>query len=101
MSASNTKEATHRAVILTALEVEYMAVCAHLTDLKEDIHPSGTIYERGSFLDNNQKWDVCIVEIGPGNSPAALETERLINYFDPSVVFFVAVAGGTLVSTKF
>ncbi|MGB0384099.1 MAG: hypothetical protein ACPGWR_04665 [Ardenticatenaceae bacterium] len=71
-----------------------MAVRAHLTDLEEETHPSGTVYERGSFSANNQKWDVGIVEIGAGNPQAALETERAINYFDPSLVFFVGVAGG-------
>ena len=65
----------HRAVILTAIRVEYEAVRAHLTDLREEPHPQGTIYERGIFSNTNQDWDVIIGEIGAGNPTAALEAE--------------------------
>jgi nucleoside phosphorylase len=82
------------AVILTALPVEYLAVRLHLTDLREEIHPKGTIYERGKFSAAGQVWDVGIVEIGAGNAGAALEAERAIAYFSPDVLLFVGVAGG-------
>jgi nucleoside phosphorylase len=82
------------AVILTALSVEYLAVRAYLTDLHEEIHPKGTIYERGRFTSVGRIWDVGIVEIGAGNTGAALEAERAIVYFSPDVLFFVGVAGG-------
>ncbi len=49
------------AVILTAIPIEYEAVCAHLTDLKEETHPQGTIYERGNFSANGKLWEVGIV----------------------------------------
>jgi nucleoside phosphorylase len=82
-----------RAVILTALPVEFNAVRAHLTDLHEEVH-KGTVYEKGAFSANGQVWEVGIVEVGAGNDSAALEAERAITRFDPSVALFVGVAGG-------
>jgi nucleoside phosphorylase len=84
----------HRAVILTALSVEYLAVRHHLACLQEEIHPQGTIYERGEFAANGQTWEVGIVEIGAGNAGAAVEAERAIAYFKPDILFFVGIAGG-------
>jgi formylglycine-generating enzyme required for sulfatase activity/nucleoside phosphorylase len=82
------------AAILTALPVEYLAVRAHLSDLREETHPQGTVYERGRFEANGQAWEVGVVEIGAGNAGAAMEAERAIAYFKPDVVLFVGVAGG-------
>lgn len=83
-----------RAVILTAISVEYLAVRAHLANLREENHPQGTNYERGTFTAYDQNWDVGIVEIGAGISGAALEAERALAYFNPDVILFVGVAGG-------
>jgi nucleoside phosphorylase len=83
-----------RAVILTALSVECEAVRKHLTDLREETHPCGTIYQQGKFTANNLDWNVAIAEIGAGNLGAAQEAERAINYFNPHVILFVGVAGG-------
>jgi purine-nucleoside phosphorylase len=87
-------------VILTALQVEYMAVREHLTSLKEDIHPQGTVYERGLFTTGNQMWDVVIAQIGAGNSGVAAEVERAIARYSPRVILFVGVAGGIKKSLK-
>ena len=82
-----------RAVILTALPVEFNAVRAHLTGLHEEVH-KGTVYEKGVFSANGQVWEVGIVEVGAGNYSAALEAERAITHFDPSVALFIGIAGG-------
>lgn len=82
------------AVVLTALPVEYQAVRAHLSDIREVVHDRGTVYEEGTFASDGTKWRVAIVETGVGNNAAAAATERMIETFHPSVVLFVGVAGG-------
>ncbi len=82
------------AVIITALPEEYVAVRAHLADLREDTHPQGTAYERGFFSTGKGAWEIGIAEIGPGNDGAAIEAERAIRYFNPCIALFVGVAGG-------
>ena len=84
-----------KAVILTALPVEYEAVRAALGNCQEEEHPvSRTIYERGEFIGDRSKWEVGIVEIGQGNVDAGIETNRAIDHFKPDVVMFVGIAGG-------
>jgi nucleoside phosphorylase len=81
------------AVIITALSIEYLAVRQHLINLQEKTH-KGTIYELGHFRANDFDWEIGIVEIGSGNSGAAMEAERAIAYFNPSVMLFVGIAAG-------
>jgi nucleoside phosphorylase/tetratricopeptide (TPR) repeat protein len=83
-----------RAVILTALRVEYEAVKAHLSDCREAPHPQGNIYEKGTFLSPSGDWEILIAEIDPGNPSAAFEAERAITFFEPEVALFIGVAGG-------
>ncbi|MEM9544243.1 MAG: AAA family ATPase [Cyanobacteria bacterium P01_E01_bin.42] len=83
-----------RAAILTSVPVEYQAVRAHLTNPQEEIHPQGTIYERGKFAANGQTWDVWIAEMGEGNVDAAVETERAISHLQPDILFYVGMAVG-------
>jgi WD40 repeat protein/nucleoside phosphorylase len=83
-----------RAVVLTALRCEYVAVRAHLDRLEEIEHAAGTIYERGTLVAGSVTWQVAIAEIGAGNVAAAAEAERALTHFDPSVILFVGVAGG-------
>jgi nucleoside phosphorylase len=71
-----------RAVILTALPVEYRAVRKHLSDCSEETHEKGTVYETGRF----EGWQVLIAEIGAGNETAAVEAERAIQHFSPIVL---------------
>lgn len=83
-----------RAVIMTAIPVEYQAVRSFLTDIREETHLSGTVYERGRFRFDDMHWEVGLVEIGAGNTSAAFEAERAIHHFSPRVVLFIGVAGG-------
>ena len=83
-----------RAVIITALRAEYAAVRAHLTDITEETHDQGTIYETGTFQSGDTSWQVTILEAGMGNSAAARETERAINHTKPTHALFVGIAGG-------
>ncbi|HYF94102.1 MAG TPA: tetratricopeptide repeat protein [Symbiobacteriaceae bacterium] len=93
-SDSNGGSDLGRAVILTALALEYSAVRLHLDELTEVTHPHGTVYEVGHFRGHDSRWEVLLGEIGPGNPGAAREVERAIGFFGPDVVFFVGVAGG-------
>lgn len=80
-----------RAVVITALSLEFEAMRAHLTDIREEKHPQGDIYDIGQF---EQNWEVALAEIGMGNPGSAMRTERAIAYFKPDVVLFVGIAGG-------
>ena len=61
-----------RAVILTALEVEYLAVRNHLDDVRTVAHPRGTLYEVGRFVSGGFEWEVVIAQVGAGNAPAGM-----------------------------
>jgi nucleoside phosphorylase len=83
-----------RAVILTALPVEFEAVRSFLSNITERQHPQGNVYEQGTFSSDGKTWDIGIAEIGAGNPMAAMETERAIEFFKPQVILFVGIAGG-------
>ncbi|MEH1826725.1 MAG: 5'-methylthioadenosine/S-adenosylhomocysteine nucleosidase [Nostoc sp.] len=87
-------KATACVVILTAIEVEHLAVQAHLTELTEETHERGTVYTCGLFKAPNCDWNVAVAQIGAGNPGASSETERAIERFKPQVILFVGVAGG-------
>lgn len=82
-------------VILTALPVEFQAVCAHVHNLQEMTHPAtGTIYQCGTFQGEQRMWSVAVTEIGMGGEAAANETGRALDFFHPELAFFVGIAGG-------
>jgi nucleoside phosphorylase len=89
-----------RAVILTALALEYDAVRAHVTDLHPYVHRSGTRYELGQLSDAGSGWEVVLAEIGEGNQIAATLTGQAIDTFDPDLVLFVGVAGSLVDSVQ-
>jgi hypothetical protein len=74
------------AVVLTALDVEYEAVRAHLKDLRERRHPTGTIFEVGVLPGARVRVAVAIT--GQGNMAAGVLAERGLAMFEPDVLFF-------------
>ncbi len=81
-------------VVLTALEVEYRAVRAHLEDPRPVDAERGALFELGVFGDGSGERTVAIHMTGPGNPGAAASVERAAALFAPRAVLFVGVAGG-------
>ncbi|MEU4893945.1 hypothetical protein AB0B12_15895 [Streptomyces sp. NPDC044780] len=81
-------------VVLTALEVEYRAVRAHLEDPRPDRAERGALFELGVFRDGPVARTVALHMTGPGNPGAAASVERAAALFAPRAVLFVGVAGG-------
>ena len=82
-------------IVLTALEVEYLVVRAHLTDLAEETHPHGTPYARGHVEANGRTRDIVLAQIEMGNPRAAVGAEQTIARFDSHDALLVGVAGGS------
>ncbi|MBP2325637.1 nucleoside phosphorylase [Kibdelosporangium banguiense] len=80
-------------VMLTALELEYLAVRAHLTDVREQRHRAGTRFEVGRIKASPRN-RIAIAATGMGNLTAAALTERAIAEFRPAAVVFAGIAGG-------
>jgi adenosylhomocysteine nucleosidase len=76
-------------VILTAMNLEYRAVQALMSDITVHMHPMGTLFEVGDL--NGCR--VALALTGKGNQSAAVLTERAVAEFDPVAVIFVGVAG--------
>ncbi len=83
-----------RVLIVTALALEFRAVRAHLSDVRETELPLGMIADCGRFGSGPRSWTVFVIETGMGNERAALETDRAIQALDPELVLFVGIAGG-------
>ena len=80
-------------VVLTALNLEYKAVRAHLTDVRRIAHQrGGTGFEVGVLP--GARLPVALVRTGQGNASAGVIAERAIEAFEPAAVMFVGVAGG-------
>ena len=83
----------HHIAILTPIAIEYAAVRRHLKDIKEDRNPKG-LYEIGTFKTTLGNLSVVIQQTGARNSNIALATERVIELYNPNIIFLVGVAGG-------
>jgi adenosylhomocysteine nucleosidase len=78
-------------VILTALDVEYEAVRAELTELRAQSHRAGTRFEVGRLAGSDCQ--VALAQVGKGNHAAAVLAERAISEFNPVALLFAGVAG--------
>jgi adenosylhomocysteine nucleosidase len=78
-------------VILTAMNVEYKAIQARMSDITVQTHPMGTRFEVGHLEDGGCR--VALAQVGKGNQAAAVLTERAVALFAPAAVIFVGVAG--------
>ena len=77
--------------MLTALDVEFTAVRTHLRDERIRTHPEGTDFYVGTLPDGRGK--IALVQVGQGNTGAAVLTERAISFLRPKLVMFVGIAG--------
>ncbi|MGY6658583.1 phosphorylase family protein [Amycolatopsis sp. TRM77291] len=78
-------------VVLTAQDVEYVAVRALLSNPQVKRHPAGTIFEKGQIPNGNGS--IILAQAGMGNQAAAIVTERAIAAFAPHALLFVGIAG--------
>ncbi|HLP94219.1 MAG TPA: 5'-methylthioadenosine/S-adenosylhomocysteine nucleosidase [Saprospiraceae bacterium] len=82
-------------LILTALEVERLAIEKYLNSIEPVPHPiTGTDYTKGIYNCNGETIKVIVARTDQTNVNAAIETERALANFDPEYAFFVGVAGG-------
>jgi nucleoside phosphorylase len=81
----------HPVLVLTALDLEYQAVRAHLTGLRRQPHPQGTLFETGRLP--GHETEITIALTGEGNAGAAVLAERAMSMFSPQALLFVGVAG--------
>jgi hypothetical protein len=79
-----TSQAHVQAVIITAIESEFKAVVAHISDRHEEEY-NGTLYEVGLF----EYWRIAVAQIGMGDYRAALETERAIQHLSLHIYFLL------------
>lgn len=84
-------------VVLTAFNLEYRALRAHLSHPQLHRHERGTRFEVGTIAGTRCR--VALALTGKGNQPAAVLAERAIAEFAPAAVLFVGVAGALWDST--
>jgi nucleoside phosphorylase/HEAT repeat protein len=84
-----------KALIVTALPLEYQAVREHLKNITQAHSSRGVPYESGEFVGRYSEWNTGIVQlVEAGNEEAALATQEAMGVFKPELMLFVGVAGG-------
>lgn len=84
----------YRALILTAIPIEYNAIQKYFQELESRMHPNGDYYEVGNISLDGSEWEILIGLTGPHNTVAGIETQKAIEFFNPIIAIFVGVAGG-------
>jgi adenosylhomocysteine nucleosidase len=85
----------NKIVIQTALLLEQEAIVSKLTNIKIDKHPTtGTEYNVGYYNTGSKRLEIIVGRTNQTNINAAVETERIIQHFNPTHLFFLGVAGG-------
>ncbi|MFN7116403.1 MAG: hypothetical protein ACK4TA_06350 [Saprospiraceae bacterium] len=79
--------------ILTPLEVEYKAVRRYLNNIqRQDVN--GLVYEVGYYNGDHHIFRIIMRQTGSKNADIALATEKILNDFNPDIIFLVGIAGG-------
>jgi adenosylhomocysteine nucleosidase len=82
-------------VIQTALALEQQAVLNKMKNVENYVHPdSKTIYKVGHYNSNESNLQIVVGRTNQTNMNASRETERVIQHFNPTYLFFLGVAGG-------
>lgn len=86
----------NKIVIQTALSLEQESVLKKLSNIKDyENTKTGTVYKIGTYTTRDKNTvEVIVGRTDQTNINAAIETERIINLFEPTHIFFVGVAGG-------
>src|SRR5262245_3213541 len=90
-AGASRRQSSATAVVLCALRVEYLAMRAHLTSLRQREHPAGTRFELGDLPGGS--WQVALAVIGPGTVGAGIVAEQAIGLFRPDALLCMGVAG--------
>jgi nucleoside phosphorylase len=86
-------DTTRRAVILTALALEYAAVVEHLSGPLTERVVRGLVFDIGRFR-GTSGWEVAVAQVGVGNVSAGILLDRAVAAFSPELTMFVGIAGG-------
>ena len=79
--------------ILTPLALEQRAIMAHLSDWKQEIK-NGDLYHISHFKGLHHSFRLILRQTGSKNSTAALAAERIIQNYQPNILFLTGIAGG-------
>jgi nucleoside phosphorylase/tetratricopeptide (TPR) repeat protein len=82
-----------RALLITAIDPEFVAARAHLEVSGTRVDGQGTIYTLGSFVGQSHTWDIALIQVDQGNVRSAVLTTLGVTHFQPDVVLLLGVAG--------